>query len=107
MAHWFRILSVRFWRDMHERWTCDRADVQRKLDGLSSVKDEYIARGVQLVELTQYLESTYRKAGAASKRRLVKLVKSNRFLRNGTLEYDYEKPFNACRTDRKKKESGD
>lgn len=51
-------------------------------------------RGVQLIELMQHAEIIFKNATPEKKRKMVELVSSNLLLANGTLEYDWKKPFN-------------
>ena len=56
-------------------------------------EEEYIQNGVLLIELAQHTEKIYRNATPDIKRRLVEIVSSNHILRNGTIEFQYRKPF--------------
>lgn len=55
-------------------------------------QDEYLQRGVQLIELMQHAEIIFKNATPEKKRKMVELVSSNLLLKNGTLEYHWKKP---------------
>jgi len=57
------------------------------------MKDNYIQKGVELIELVQHFEIIYKNATPNKKRRMVEIVSSNLVLRNGKLEFSYRKPF--------------
>ncbi|RZA16268.1 MAG: hypothetical protein EOP10_24865 [Proteobacteria bacterium] len=92
------------WREKNEKWMAERSEISRELSTMAAGKSEYLENGVLFIELTQHLENTYRKAKPEVKRKLIELVSSNRFLRNGTLEFDYEKPFDMLSNCGKKEE---
>jgi len=48
---------------------------------------------VLVLELAQQAVKLYESGSADKKRKLVEIVCSNRFLVNGTLRFDYQKPF--------------
>ncbi len=52
-----------------------------------------MSRGVELIELMQRSENIYKTATPEKKRKMVELVSSNLLLADGTLEYDWKKPF--------------
>ncbi|MBX7232528.1 MAG: hypothetical protein K1X29_10630 [Bdellovibrionales bacterium] len=66
------------------------------MDEIQALKDdqaEYMHRGVALIELIQHAETIYKNATPEKKRKMVELVSSNLMLRDGSLEYQWIKPF--------------
>ncbi len=87
------LLDEADWKQKHDRWKDEQAQIQDQINGLTGEKDEYIQKGVQVIELVQHFESIYKNATPEKKRKLVEIVSSNHVLRNGSLEFDYRKPF--------------
>jgi hypothetical protein len=50
---------------------------------LDGKKDDYIQRGVELIELVHDLENIYKSASAQKKRKIIEIVSSNHVLRSG------------------------
>jgi hypothetical protein len=71
----------------------ESASTKEEIDSLAEAKDEYMQRGVQLIELMQHSEIIFKNASADKKRKMVELVSSNLLLKDGTLEYHWRKPF--------------
>ena len=86
-------LNEEKWRAMDHAWKAEHAKIMSELDSLKDEKDEYMQRGVQLIELMQHSEIIFKNATAEKKRKLVELVSSNLMLADGTLEYHWQKPF--------------
>ena len=81
------------WKRKNETWRLEMETIQRQIDSLNDTKQDYIDRGVELIELVQNLETVYKSATSEKKRRLIEIVSSNHVLRNGKLCFDYRKPF--------------
>ncbi len=81
------------WRGMDTKWKSERADIVTEYDSLMDTQDEYMQRGVQLIELMQHTEIIFKNATPEKKRKMVELVSSNLLLKDGTLEYHWRKPF--------------
>jgi site-specific DNA recombinase len=86
-------LDEETWRGKHEQWKLEREQLKQQIDLCDDKKEDYIQKGVLLIELAQHTETVYKKASAENKRKLVEAVSSNHKLRNGTIEFDYRKPF--------------
>ncbi len=82
------------WREKTRRWESEREQILAEMSSLNDSTDEYMNRGVQLIELMQHAEIIFKNATPEKKRKMVELVSSNLLLANGTLEYHWKKPFN-------------
>ncbi len=89
------VIDEELWRDRNRDWRIERDQLVVQLDGLNKQSDDYIDRGVLLIELAQRTVNAYKKASPENKRKLVEIVSSNRFLSNGTIQFDYRKPFDV------------
>lgn len=86
-------LSEDHWRKQDSKWKTELADVICEFESLADSQDEYMQRGVQLIELMQHTEIIFKNATPEKKRKMVELVSSNLLLKDGTLEYHWRKPF--------------
>lgn len=87
------LISEEMWREKNERWNREREQIENEIASLNEGEQEYINNGVLLIELAQHAESVYKKASFEVKRKLVEIVSSNFVLKDGTLRFDYRKPF--------------
>jgi hypothetical protein len=87
-------ISGELWQQSTSRWGTEKEKIATELNAIDDHKDEYMRRGVELIELMQHSEIIYKNATADRKRRLVELVSSNLLLANGSLEYHWNLPFN-------------
>ena len=81
------------WRTQHNKWMAEKTQLKNQIDALDGKKDDYIQKGVMLIELAQRTESIYKNATTDVKRKMVRLISSNHSLRNGDVEFNWEKPF--------------
>ena len=86
-------ISEEFWSERHHKYTLELKLHESKLEIYREEKDEYIKRGVRLIELAQKLDVAWEKATASEKREIVEAVGSNFVLRNGKLEFSWKKPY--------------
>lgn len=86
-------ISEGMWRSKHDKWTKEREQLSQQLAAVDEKKDEYIEDGSLLIELAQNTESIYKNAKPEVKRRLVEIISSNHVLKNGSIEFQYRKPF--------------
>lgn len=87
-------ISEELWAENTQRWELEREQILGELRSLNDSTDEYMQRGVQLIELIQHAEIIFKNATPEKKRKMVELVSSNLLLANGNLEYHWRKPFN-------------
>lgn len=81
------------WRPRNERWLQEQESLGREMGSMRGEKQDYIENGVLLIELCQQAGMTYKNADPAIKRKMVDIVSWNLVLRNGSLQFDYRKPF--------------
>jgi len=87
-------ITEELWSKNNQKWHAEKQKVTAELASLEDAKDEYMQRGVTLIELMQHSEMVYKKATPEIKRRMVELVSSNLLLGDGTLQYSWRIPFN-------------
>jgi DNA invertase Pin-like site-specific DNA recombinase len=80
-------ISEELWQEKTRLWESERAQVIGEMTSLGDSKDEYMIRGVALIELMQHSEIIFKNATPEKKRKMVELVSSNLLLANGNLEY--------------------
>ncbi len=81
------------WREQSHKWNAEKKNVAIELAALDAVKDDYMTKGVELIELMQHAEMIFKNATADVKRKMVELTSSNLLLADGTLQYNWEMPF--------------
>ena len=81
------------WRQNNQKWLLEREKINSELLSMDDQKQEYIEKGVLLIELAQRTVTVYQNAKPEVKRKLVDIVSLNLVLTNGTIEYHYRKPF--------------
>lgn len=86
-------ITPEIWRQKHSQWKAELDDVLERIQHVDANKNDYIQRGVELIELVHDLENIYKNAKPEKKRRIIEAVSSNHRLVNGTLQFDYRKPF--------------
>ena len=86
-------ISESMWKLKNNKWQEERQGVQEEINSLADTKDDYIEKGVLLIELAQRTESIYKNGSSEVKKKLVQAVSSNHVLRNGSICFDYKKPF--------------
>jgi hypothetical protein len=86
-------ISEEQWQTHDLKWQHERAEIVAEYDSMMNQQDEYIARGVSLIELMQQSEIIFKNATPEKKRKMVELVSSNLLLKDGTLRFSWRKPF--------------
>ena len=78
--------------------------VENSLRAVSEARGDYLERGALLIELVRNTENVYRNSNPEMKRKIIEIVSSNHFLADGSLRFDYRKPFDllASAHDQKK-----
>ena len=89
-----RAISEELWQEKTRQWESEHVQIIAEINSLKDSTDEYMSRGVQLIELMQHSEIIFKNATPEKKRKMVELVSSNLLLANGNLEYHWKKPFN-------------
>jgi hypothetical protein len=86
-------LSESIWREKNDVWRREHEKIHAEIRAIDVSRDEYIDRGVEVIELVQHFETIYKNASGDKKRRIIELVSSNHVLRGATIEFEYRKPF--------------
>ena len=87
------LISEELWQEKTRRWELEHSQIVGEISSLKDSTDEYMTRGIQLIELMQHAEMIFKNATPEKKRKMVELVSSNLLLKDGTLEYHWRKPF--------------
>ncbi len=86
-------LSSETWLQRSTEWEAERAEVNRQLETHEKAQANYLAAGVKLIELAQVAHTLYVSRNPRQQRRLLDFVLSNCRLVDGTVRYDFRKPF--------------
>lgn len=81
------LIPETMWQAKHAQWRSEKEQVHKEIVAQDQQKDEYIQRGVQLIELVQHFETIYKNATPEKKRQMVEIVVSNLSLKYGKLEF--------------------
>ena len=82
------------WQPRNDQWRKEMADLRAKLQAHDRADFAYMREGVKLLELASQAPQLFLSAmTSAEKREIVSLVLSNPRVENGTIRYDYKKPF--------------
>ena len=87
------VIEESYWREKNQIWRLELESVQKEIDAINDIKQDYIHRGVELIELVQHFETLYKNANSEKKRKWVEIVSSNHVLKDGSIEFSYRKPF--------------
>lgn len=90
-------IEYEFWRQQNERMNQDLMAVEAQIASLRTANAAYVEKGIQLMELARQASTLFQKMTNDEKREMVNLVLSNPRIENGTLRYDYKKPFSIFR----------
>ena len=86
-------ISEGLWRTKNSKWITEQDKIRQEMGSIGDDKQEIVERGVKLIELAQRFETIYENATQSEKRELVEFVSSNHVLKNGSIGFTYEKPF--------------
>lgn len=95
-------LSEDLWTKNTAKWSSEHEKIMTEMNTLKEEKEEYIERGVELIELIKNVEIIYKNASLEKKGKLVEMVSSNLLLADGTLTYEWKLPFKYLVFDDKK-----
>ena len=87
------VIGEAHWREQDSNWKQEQSQIIIQVRTLSNSQDQYMQRGVKLIELMQQSEIIFKNATPEKKRKMVELVSSNLLLKDGTLQYHWRKPF--------------
>ncbi|MBF0363232.1 MAG: recombinase family protein [Oligoflexia bacterium] len=83
------------WKKNNREWMLEQEQIKQELASICDDNHEYIEKGAHLIELARNTIKTYRSANSETKRKLVEIISSNHILVNGSIGYDYKKPFDV------------
>lgn len=83
-----------FWLDKTNQWHEEKMTLEAQLNAYNHADMPYYESGKKILELGKHAHQLYLRATNQEKRELLNLIKSNYYLKNGTLEYSLKKPFN-------------
>jgi site-specific DNA recombinase len=87
------VIDSEFWSVQNERLNKDLAEIEGQVASLREASAAYIDKGVQLMELARQAPTLFKSMTVDEKREMVNLVLSNPRIENGSLRYDFKKPF--------------
>ena len=87
------VISPEMYREKSIGWRIETEQIKAELEASVEDHDERIRKGIEWIELVQDIESIWKKAKPEQKARILKIVGSNLTLRNGSIEFNYRKPF--------------
>lgn len=87
-------IDTDFWSLQNERLNKELIQVESQIASLRTANAAYVDKGVQLMELARQAPTLFKTMTDDEKRELVNLVLSNPRIENGSLRYDFKKPFN-------------
>jgi hypothetical protein len=73
-------ISEELWQQNTQKWESEREQILAELRSMNDSTDEYMQRGVTLIELIQHAEIIFKNATPEKKRKMVELVSSNLLL---------------------------
>jgi predicted ribosome quality control (RQC) complex YloA/Tae2 family protein len=82
-----------FWSIQNERLNKELVEIESQIASLRTANAAYVEKGVQLMELARQAPELFKSMTVDEKRELVNLVLSNPRIENGSLRYDFKKPF--------------
>lgn len=81
------------WESKTSEWKSEQERIMVDLNSFRSANTDYMLEGVKLLELARSASSLFASMSVDNKREMLKLVLSNPRITDGTIEYNYEKPF--------------
>lgn len=86
-------IDFNFWQSQNDKLNKELLDIDSQRASLRAANSAYVEKGIQLMELARQAPTLFKSMNPDEKRELVNLVLSNPRIENGTLRYDYKKPF--------------
>lgn len=88
------LISEDLWKEKHNRYHTEKAEISSRLNQLENAANDFKESGIKLLELANNASKLFKLGSAEEKHRIAKLVLSNPVFKSGSIEYDYQKPFN-------------
>lgn len=87
------LIDETFWLEQHNKWKIELEKIETIIQAHSKTNIRYIEEGVGILELAQKASFLYEKQNSEEKLKLLKILLSNSWLKDGKLSYEYKKPF--------------
>lgn len=81
------------WELKNNEWKHERLEIQQQLDTIELDNDAFMKDGIRLMELASKAHELFPHMIPDEKREIMNLVLSNPRIEDGSLRYDYKKPF--------------
>lgn len=88
------IITKEFYEEKSKIWMKEQNDILSSIEKHKKANTNYFEQGIQILELTQKLYSTYLQESPKEKGQLLNLLLSNCTLNDGNLYPIYKRPFN-------------
>lgn len=81
------------WESKSNQWKAEKLEIQQKLDTIELDNSSRIRDGMRLMERASSAHALFDHMTSDERRQIAHLVLSNSTIKNGSLQYDYKKPF--------------
>lgn len=88
------VIPEHLWKEKYRKWMDEESRIKSEIKAFECTEPATTPRVKEWIEQAKALSSQYFSASHTSKRKFVELVGSNIFLRDGTIEFDWRKPWN-------------
>ena len=86
-------ISEEMWSKNNDKWVREHERIADQIKSLNDSTEEYMTKGISVIELMQSAEITFKSSTAEKRRRMVEKVSSNLLLGDGSIEYHWKEPF--------------
>ncbi|MBX3041121.1 MAG: zinc ribbon domain-containing protein [Bdellovibrionaceae bacterium] len=86
-------IDLDFWKTQNNRLNKELNDLEAQMTSLASEPEPYVEKGLRFVNLAKQAPVLFKSMTKDEKREMVSLVLSNLQIENGSLRYDFRKPF--------------
>ncbi|MGZ3743826.1 MAG: recombinase family protein [Pseudobdellovibrionaceae bacterium] len=86
-------ITAEFWESKTAQWKQEQSDIESRLVALRQANTSYLEQGIKLMELARRAPELFKSMNHDEKRELLNLVLSNPRIENGSVCYNYKKPF--------------
>ncbi len=86
-------IDLDLWERKTGAWKVEQRQIEEQLQALRSANTNFIQDGIKLMELANRASGLFGSMTAEEKRETVGIVLSNPRVVNGSIQYDYQKPF--------------
>lgn len=86
-------IDTTFWQQKTDEFKREQREILEQMGRLQTADTKYLEHGVALLELAQKAPILFRSMTSDEKREILRTVLLNPSLKDGTLEYEYKKPF--------------